>query len=74
MCYTQLGRLAEAEKAFTAALKLLPDVARTRYELGMVLFKLGRRGEAVVQFRRVVELDPAGEYGEQSRTYLRLLK
>ncbi len=74
MSYTQLGRLADAERAFTAALKLRPDVARTRYELGMVLFKLGRRSEAVEQFRRVVELDPTGEFGEQSRTYLRLLK
>jgi len=74
MCYTQLGRLADAEKAFTAALQLRPDVARARYELGMVLFKLGRRGEAVLQFRRVVELDPAGDLGEQSRTYLKLLK
>jgi Tfp pilus assembly protein PilF len=74
MCYTQLGRLAEAEKAFTAAQQLSPDVARTHYELGMVLFKLGRRSEAVVHFRRVVELDPAGVLGEQSRTYLRLLK
>ena len=74
MSYAQLGRLADAEKAFTAALQLRPDVARTRYELGMVLFKLGRRSEAVVHFRRVVELDPAGDLGEQSRTYLKLLK
>jgi Tfp pilus assembly protein PilF len=74
MSYARLGRLAEAEKAFTAALQLRPDSARTRYELGMVLFKLGRRGAAAAQFRRVVELDPGGELGEQSRTYLKLLK
>ncbi len=74
MCYAQLGRLVDAEKAFTAALQLRPDVARTRYELGMVLFKLGKGSEAFVQFRRVVELDPAGDLGEQSRTYLKLLK
>ena len=40
----------------------------------MVLFKLGRKHEAAAQFRRVVELDPAGDLGEQSRTYLKLLK
>ena len=74
MCYSQLGRLADAEKAFTAALQERPDAARTCYELGMVLFKLGRRDEAAAQFRRVVELDPAGNLGEQSRTYLKLLK
>jgi len=74
MCYARLGRLVEAERAFTTALQLRPDSARTRYELGMALFKLGRRGEAAAQFRRVVELDSAGELGEQSRTYLKLLK
>jgi len=74
MCYTQLGRLADAERSFTGALKLNPNVARTRYELGMALFKLGRRSEAVAQFRGVVELDPTGDLGEQSRTYLKLLK
>jgi Tfp pilus assembly protein PilF len=74
MCYVQLGRLADAEKAFTAALQLRPDAARTRYELGMVLFKLGRRSDAAAQFRRVVELDASGDLGEQSRTYLKLLK
>jgi Tfp pilus assembly protein PilF len=74
MCYSQLGRLADAEKAFTLALQSRPDVVRTRYELGMVYFKLGRRNEAIGQFRRVVELDPAGDLGEQSRTYIKLLK
>lgn len=74
MSYAGLGRLAEAEKAYTVALQLRPDSARTRYELGMTLFKLGRRDEAAAQFRKVVELDAAGELGEQSRTYLKLLK
>lgn len=74
LSYAQLGRLTDAEKSFAAALQLRPNAARTRYELGMVLFKLGRRDEAVAQFRRVVELDPGGSLGEQSRTYLKLLK
>lgn len=74
MSYSRLGRLAQAEKAFSAALQMRPDVVRTRYELGMVLFKLGRKDEAAEQFRRVVELDARGELGEQSRTYLKLLK
>jgi Tfp pilus assembly protein PilF len=73
MCSVKLGRLAEAEKAFTAALQMRPDDARTRYELGMVLYKLNR-GRAAEQFRRVVELDPSGVLGEQSREYLKLLK
>jgi Tfp pilus assembly protein PilF len=74
MSYARLGRLAEAEAAFAAALEMRPDAPRTRYELGMVLFKLGRRDDAAAQFRRVVELDGKGELGEQSRTYLKLLK
>lgn len=72
--YAGLGRLAEAEKAYGAALQLRPDSARTNYELGMTLFKLGRREEAAARFSKVVELDAAGELGEQSRTYLKLLK
>ena len=74
LSYARLGRLQEAGKAYGEAVRLRPDVARPRYELGMTLFKLGRRAEAAVQFRRVGELDPAGELGEQSRTYLKLLK
>lgn len=74
MCYVRLGRLADAEKSFTAALQAQPEVVRTRYELGMVLFKLGRREEAAEQFRRVAGSADAGELGEQSRTYLKLLK
>jgi hypothetical protein len=40
----------------------------------MVLFKLGRKEDAAAQFDKVVELDPGGELGGQSRTYLKLLK
>jgi tetratricopeptide (TPR) repeat protein len=74
MSYVRLGRLAEAEKAFSASIALRPDSAPTRYELGMVLFKLNRRQEAVEQFRAVAALDPHGDLGEQSRTYLKLLR
>lgn len=74
MSYARIGRLPEAEKSFAAALQLSPAVVRTRYELGMVLFKLGRREEAAAQFGKVIELDAGGELGEQSRTYLKLLK
>lgn len=72
--YARLGRLADAERAFTAALRIRPDSVRSSYELGMVLFKLGRKEEASAQFRRVVELDPRGELGEQSRVFLKLLR
>jgi Tfp pilus assembly protein PilF len=74
MSYARLGRLQEAEKSLTMALALRKDSVRTRYELGMVLFKLGRKGEAVEQFRAVIALDPAGELGEQAKTYLKLLR
>jgi type IV pilus assembly protein PilF len=74
MSYARLGRLQEAEKAFAGALKMRQDSARTHYELGMVLFKLGRKPEAADQFRAVVALEPASELGEQSKTYLKLLR
>lgn len=74
MSYVKLGRLVEAEKAFRAALLLRQNAPRTHYELGMVLFKLNRKEDAAAEFRRVVALDPQGEFGEQSRTYLKLLR
>jgi Tfp pilus assembly protein PilF len=74
MSYSRLGRLQDAEKAFGVAVLLRPDDARTRYEFGMVLFKLGRKEEAAEQFRAVVKLDPRSELGEQSQTYLKLLR
>jgi alpha-tubulin suppressor-like RCC1 family protein len=73
-CFAQLGRYDDAEKTLAIALQLRPNVARTRYDLGKVLFELGRGNDAAVQFRRAVELDPAGDIGRYSRAYLNLLK
>jgi len=74
LSYARLGRLQEAGKAYAEAIRMQPGAVRPHYELGMTLFKLGRKDEAAAQFRKVVELDSAGELGEQSRVYLRLLK
>ena len=74
MCYVRLGRLADAERAFAKVVETRTDALLTRYELGMVLFKLARRPEAVAQFQAVSRLDPAGELGEQARTYLKILR
>ncbi len=73
-CYVRLGGLAEAEKAFLGALELKSDSSRTHYELGLVLYKRGRKGAAAKHFEEVVRLDPHSEMAEKSETFIKLLR
>jgi type IV pilus assembly protein PilF len=73
-CHAKLGGLAEAEKTFVRALALRPDSARTHYELGLVLFKRGRKDVAATHFEEVVRLDPHGEMADKSETFIKLLR
>jgi len=51
-------RLAEAESAFRAALRIDPAYANAHNNLGNVLLALGRNDEAIQEFREVVRLQP----------------
>jgi tetratricopeptide (TPR) repeat protein len=57
-CLGDLGRYAEAESYLRRALELVDD-ATTHYHLGFVLTRRGRRREAVDEYERALERDPA---------------
>jgi tetratricopeptide (TPR) repeat protein len=54
----QLGQLAEAVKAFDAALKGAPNFPQTHYRKGKVLADLGEHDEAQRCYERAIELEP----------------
>ncbi|PYR29955.1 MAG: hypothetical protein DMF90_28745 [Acidobacteria bacterium] len=56
-CLSGLGRLPEAEAVLRRALDGHDD-ASTRYDLGFVLDRAGRSGEAVVQYQLALRLNP----------------
>jgi len=51
------GRLEEAEQCYRKALAIQTD-ARGHFNLGTVLYGLGRHQDAVLEFREAVNLDP----------------
>lgn len=52
-------RYAEAEAAFTEALKLRPDFALAANNLGFVFFKQEKFAEAAVWFQNTLKIDPS---------------
>ena len=56
-CLAGLRRFAEAEPVLRRALESL-DNAHTRYALGSVLDQVGRRTEAVTEYRRALDRNP----------------
>ena len=57
-CCKDLGRFHEAAEAFTAALKLDPNLKEAHHFLGFCCFKLEEYQKAVECFEKVIELDP----------------
>jgi len=57
---TDLKRVAEAVNDWNRTIELSegPDLPRFRNELGLCLFDLGRREEAVAEYRKAILLDP----------------
>jgi tetratricopeptide (TPR) repeat protein len=56
-CYTDMGRLEDADAALRRALALGDDAVGS-YNLGVVLEERGRDGEAEREYRRAVDLGP----------------
>jgi tetratricopeptide (TPR) repeat protein len=52
------GRDAEAEALLRRALAIAPDLAATRYALGLTLVRLGRHAEALPELERAAALAP----------------
>jgi tetratricopeptide (TPR) repeat protein len=53
--------LADAEAAFNAALRYVPDDIHALHGLGLAYYGSGRRAAAVRQLRKVLEVDPGNE-------------
>ena len=62
MCMTELGRPGEAERVLRALVARQPQSYRARLTLATVLASRGDRAAAAEQFRRALELNPAGEH------------
>lgn len=56
-CYSDLGRLAEAEKALREALAISNDAVGL-YNLGYVMEQQGRAADADAQYRRAIAVNP----------------
>ncbi|MGH7395239.1 MAG: tetratricopeptide repeat protein [Candidatus Methylomirabilales bacterium] len=52
------GRVAEAERAFLAALDAHPDSPKARNNLGILYRRLGRLEEAIAMYEQAIALDP----------------
>lgn len=59
--YHNLGKLAEAEEALKAAVKVKDDNSDAHYILGVIYKEQKRNSEALTEFRRVLELNPGNE-------------
>jgi arylsulfatase A-like enzyme len=58
LAYVQLDRFEEALASLDVAVRMAPDLPSARYNRGFALVELGRRDEAIDEFRRVLQLDP----------------
>ena len=66
-----LGRPADAATAFRRVLAFDPDHAGATFYDGVILEGEQRHRDAVQRWRRVVDLEPAGEYARRARHELR---
>jgi tetratricopeptide (TPR) repeat protein len=67
----ELGRHTDAATAFRRVLAFDPDHAAATFYDGVILAGQKRYREAVERWRRVVELEPAGDYARRSRREMR---
>ena len=57
-CYKILGYLKKAEKEYIKSLQIDPNHLKTNFNLGIILYKMNRKKEAVIQWKKVVVLSP----------------
>jgi tetratricopeptide (TPR) repeat protein len=60
-----------AEREYRTAIRFDPQLARARHRYAVILFELGRRGEAIREARRAHELDPLS--GDLHAAYAQML-
>jgi tetratricopeptide (TPR) repeat protein len=65
-CYLQIGRIDDALRHSEESVRLIPDSAVGRYNLGTALAAHGRQEEAVRQFVEATRLDASLAYAQNS--------
>jgi Flp pilus assembly protein TadD len=65
-----LHRAESAEEALRQAIQLAPDAAGYHFAHGSALQHLGNRQEAISEYRRELEVDPANEQARQALAQL----
>jgi Tfp pilus assembly protein PilF len=68
------GRPADAKEVLLKAVKLADTIPIFHLELGVAHMRLGDKASAAAEFRRVVELSPAGPEANDARRHLNQLK
>ena len=58
LLWEQCGRIHKAEASFRNAIKINHNSVLARVELGKLLYKRGREGDAELQFREAIRIDP----------------
>lgn len=73
MAAYQSGDLQTAVKDFQELLKLVPDSAEIHYYLGISAYQLTDFNQARSSLRRVISLEPNGDYAESARQTLEVI-
>ena len=63
----ELGRATDAGVAFRRVLAFDPEHVGAIFYDGVLLARQKRYRDAIAQWERVVDLEPAGEYGRRAR-------
>ncbi len=74
LVYEAMDRLDDAGRHREQAVSLCPDDHKYRLALATLQVRLHRRGEAMENFKRVLEADPNGELGAAAREQLEALQ
>lgn len=72
--YQQSGNLNGAYMRAKDAVKIQPQTADAHLALGEIAQKMGKRGEAITEYTKYLELDPDGDAAKAARKSLEKLK
>ena len=72
-CYNK-KRYEKAQTLFAKALEYDPEYVQARYFYGLVLYKLDRTQDAVIQWQTVIDLAPSSAFAAKARSKIDKIK